>query len=113
MPHIDEVAFAKLVTGGKVYRSAVLVFPDHANGRWWRKDGMAYSPEDFAEVVGARPDVVVLGTGFMSKVRVEEETRSLFEENGIECIVSDSAEAVEQFNSLLGKKKVIGAFHLL
>ena len=113
MPKIEDVAFAKLVTGGKVYRAPVIVYPDKVDGRWWRKDGTTFSPEDFDDVLAVQPEVVVLGRGFSVKVTVPEETVARFTEAGIECIVEDTPTAVETFNALSTSRKAVGAFHLM
>lgn len=113
MPRVDEVSFAKLVSGGKVYRAPLIAYPDKIDGRWWRKDGQRFSPEDFDAVVEEGPEVVVLGVGFNAKVSVPDETKKRFEDAGIELIILETQEAVEQYNELLGKRKVIGAFHLM
>ena len=113
MPVIEEVAFSRLVVGGKVYRSATIVYPDSVDGRWWRKDGMKFLPEDFDAVIARKPQIVVLGVGFQAKVSVPEETRQRFSKEGIRCVVADTQEAVEQFNTLRKTQTVIGAFHLM
>lgn len=113
MPRIEEVAFSKLVCNGKVYRAPLLIFPDRVDGRWWRQDGTAFSPEDFDRVIENKPEVVVLGIGFTAKVRVPDETIERFKAEKIECIVRDTSEAAEIFNSMVGNRKVVGAFHLL
>ncbi|MFP4330483.1 MAG: MTH938/NDUFAF3 family protein [Spirochaetaceae bacterium] len=114
MPRIDEVSFAKLVSAGKVYRAPLIVYPDSIDGRWWRKDGQSFSPEDFDAVLAKEPEVVVLGVGFNARVAVPEETKQRFETAGIELIIADTAEAVERYNALLdAHKKVVGAFHLM
>lgn len=113
MQTIDEVAFSRLVVGGKVYRAATIVYPDSVNGRWWRKEGMKFLPEDFDDVIARKPDVVVLGIGFAAKVTVADETLARFKKEGIECVVADTPEAVEKYNALQKTKKVIGAFHLM
>ena len=113
MPKVEEVTFAKLVSNGKVYRAPLIAYPDKIDGRWWRKDGQRFSPEDFDTVIEESPEVVVLGVGFTAKVSVPEETKKRFEDAGIELIVADTPDAVEQYNELLGKRKVIGAFHLM
>jgi hypothetical protein len=112
MARIDEVAFAKLVCDGKVYRAPVLVYPDRVDGRWWRKDGTVFSPEDFDAVIDAAPAAVVLGVGFSAKVQVPESTVERFRDAGIECIVADTPEAVSRFNELSATRRVVGAFHL-
>ena len=113
MPKVEEVSFAKLVSAGKVYRAPLIAYRDSIDGRWWRKDGMAFSPEDFDAVVQRRPEVVVLGIGFNAKVRVPQETKERFEREGIELVVADTPEAVETYNRLLATRDVIGAFHLM
>jgi hypothetical protein len=113
MPRIDEVSFTKLVSNGKVYRAPLIAYPRSIDGRWWRADGMKFSPEDFDAVIAEEPDVVVLGVGFTTKVTVPEETRDRFADAGIDLVVADTPEAVETYNSLLHTKKVIGAFHLM
>jgi hypothetical protein len=113
VPIIEEVAFSRLVVGGKVYRSATIVYPHSVDGRWWRKDGMKFLPEDFDHVIAQKPQVVVLGIGFSAKVSVPEETKQRFSKEGILCIVADTPEAVKQFNAMQKTRTVIGAFHLM
>ena len=114
MPIIDDISFAKLVSGGKVYRSTCLVYKDKIDGRWWRKNGSAFSPEDFDEAISSKPEIVVLGVGFMNKVDILPETLERFKKDGISVKVMDSKPAMEEFNSIvLSGKNVIGAFHLM
>ena len=114
MPRIEDIAFAKLVSGGKVYRNTCLVSREAVDGRWWRKDGGAFSPEDFSDVMARGPDTIILGTGFMNKVKVPDDTLELFRNAGVTCEVLDSTEAAERFNALLDAGgNVTGAFHLL
>jgi hypothetical protein len=94
MPRIDEIAFAKLVSGGKVYRNTCIVSREGVDGRWWRKNGSAFSPDDFAGVVEKKPEIVILGTGFMNRVNVLPETLKLFGSEQIECEVMDSQSAL-------------------
>lgn len=111
MLKIDEVAFAKLVCNGKVYRAPLVVYPDRVDGRWWRKDGMAFSPEDFDSVIEAKPEIVVLGTGFSGSVNVLDETKQRFEREGIEYVIDTTPEAVERFNELAESRRTVGGFY--
>lgn len=114
MPKIDDISFAKLVSGGKVYRSTCLVYKDKIDGRWWRKNGSAFSPEDFDEAIASKPETIILGVGFMNKVSVLPETLERFEKEGIAVEVIDCQPAMERFNSMIDSgKHVIGAFHLM
>jgi uncharacterized protein len=114
MPKVDDIAFAKLVSGDKVHRTTCLVYRGKVDGRWWRKSGMVYSPEDFADVIASGPEVVVLGVGIMNKVTVPSETVNLFKEKNISCEIMDSNAAMLRFNELYASgKAVVGAFHLM
>ncbi|NCN04995.1 MAG: hypothetical protein GW949_05140 [Spirochaetales bacterium] len=112
MTKIEDVAFGKMVCNGKVYRAPLVVYPDKVDGRWWRKDGMAFSPEDFDDILATKPEVVVLGVGYNAKVRVLDETIARIKEAGAECIVEDTPKAVERYTALGVTKKVVGAFSL-
>ena len=114
MPKVDDIAFAKLVSGGKVYRTTCLVYRDKVDSRWWRKTGTAFSPEDFEEMIATRPEIVILGLGFMNRVTVLPETVARFKDEGITCEVLDSVPAMERYNILFDSgKAVVGAFHLM
>lgn len=114
MPRVEELTFAKLLADGKVYRAPCLVFRTSVDGRWWRADGMAFSPEDFDAVVAAAPETVVLGVGVVNKVTVRKETLDRFAEADIACEVLDSVAAAERFNALFDAgRDVVGAFHLM
>jgi len=114
MAKIDEISFAKLVSGGKVCRTTCLVYRDRMDSRWWRKTGTVYSPEDFKDVISANPETVILGIGLLNKLTVASETLALFEEKGIKCEILDSQPAVDRFNQLYDSgKSVVGAFHLM
>jgi len=114
MAKIDDISFAKLVSGGKVCRTTCLVYRDRMDSRWWRKTGTIYSPEDFTDVIAARPETVILGIGLLNKITVASETLALFDQEGIDCEVMDSQPAMDRFNALYDSgKSVVGAFHLM
>ena len=112
MTKIEDVAFGKMVCNGKVYRAPLVVYPDKVDGRWWRKDGMAFSPEDFDDILAIQPEVVILGLGYNAKVQVPDETVARIKAAGAECIVEDTPGAVEKYSALATKKKVVAAFNL-
>lgn len=114
MPKIDEIAFARLVSAGKVFRNTCLLYATDVDAKWWRKNGMVFSPEDFDGVLAKRPEVVVLGTGFMNRVSIPEATTEKLAAAGIEVIILESKAAAEKYNELLSRgRKVIGAFQLM
>jgi hypothetical protein len=114
MPRIEDIEFARLVSDGKVYRAPCLVYRNSVDGRWWRKDGGRFLPEDFTAVIDAKPECIVLGTGIMNKVEVTDETIAHLQSCGASVEVLDSKEAAARYNQLFAAgKDVVGAFHLM
>ncbi len=114
MPRIEDIEFARLVSDGKVYRAPCLVYRTTVDGRWWRKDGGRFLPEDFAAVIDAKPEYIILGQGIMNRVEVTDETITHLQSCGAFVEVLDSKEAVGRYNELFAAgKDVVGAFHLM
>ena len=110
--HIDGYVFGRIIIDGKTYTADVIVYTDKVDSSWWRKEGHYLNKEDLPDIVKAKPDVLVIGTGNMGVMQVAESTRKYFEAQGIEVRVAKTGKAVEIFNELSAGKKVIGAFHL-
>ena len=114
MPIIEDVAFSRLVVGGKVYRSATIVYPHSVDGRWWRKDGMKFLPEDFDQIIAQKPQVVALGIGFSAKASVPGRNETEVRKRMYPLhYCRHPCKAVEKFNEIQKTRTVIGAFHLM
>jgi len=110
---IESYDFGRIVVNGKRYMSDLIVFPSYVKDGWWRKEGHRLSVEDLKEVFEARPQVLVVGTGYSGLMRVPEEVKEHLAERGIELIVKPTREACEAFNDLLRSgKRVVAALHL-
>ncbi|MDZ7295312.1 MAG: Mth938-like domain-containing protein [candidate division KSB1 bacterium] len=110
---VESYRFGRIVIDGTAYERDVLVRPGVLDPNWWRKEGHKLQPADIEEVLREdRPEVLVVGTGKYGLMKVAPETKKLLEELGIELVAEHTEGAVETFNSLEGKKRVVGAFHL-
>jgi len=110
---IDDYQFGCMVVDGKAYREDLILLPDGVRGNWWRERGHSLSVADLAEVFEAAPEVLVVGTGAHSVMKVPEETRRAVEEAGIEPVTECTGEAVERYNALAAEdRRLAGAFHL-
>lgn len=109
---IDDYSFGRIVIGGKTYTSDVIVFPDRVQGSWWRKEGHSLCLEDIDKVLQEKPEVLIVGTGSMGIMRVPGEVAEEIKQRGIELIIEKTASACQTFNQLIGKRLVVGAFHL-
>lgn len=109
---ITDYSFGRITIDGRTYTSDVILLPDNVHDGWWRKEGHSLSIEDLEEVVSARPEVLVVGTGAYGRMVVPEETRRWLEAQGIEVRIAPTAEATALLNELLVGGNVAGAFHL-
>lgn len=110
---IEHYEFGHIVIDGKGYSSDVIIYPDHVDSEWWREEGHRLSPADLWEVVQAKPEILVVGTGYSGLMEVPRETIRYLEENGIKVLVYQTREAWKVYNQLLREgKKVVAALHL-
>jgi hypothetical protein len=84
---IDSYDFGRITINGKRYSTDILVFPDKVKAGWWRKEGHSLQIADLKEVLEAKPEVLVVGTGYSGLMDVPPETRMSIESEGIELIV--------------------------
>lgn len=110
---IDSYSFGHIEINGKAFTSDVIIFRDRVDSSWWRKEGHSLQPEDIADVLNAKPDILIIGTGYFGMMTVPKSTLDHITSSGIEVRVSRTAKAAEPYNSLQGKKNtVIAAFHI-
>ena len=109
---IDSYDFGRIVIKGKRYNSDLIVFPDKVRDGWWRKEGHRLHVEDLKDILEAKPEVLVVGTGYSGIMTVPPETRKRIESEGIELITQRTTEACKTFNSLVKSRKVVAALHI-
>lgn len=109
---IDSYSFGRIVINGKTYTSDVIIYPNRGDAAWRRKEGHLFQLADVAEALQAKPDVLVIGTGYSGVMRVPRETVDRIAGQGVEVKVERTAKAVEVYNDLEGAKTVIAALHL-
>ena len=109
---IEHYSFGKIIIDGKSYTSDVIIYPERVSSSWWRKEGHNLNIADLTDVIKAKPDILVVGTGYSGAMKVPQETLKHLESNGITVKVSRSSEAVELFNTFQKDKNVVAALHL-
>jgi len=109
---INSYDFGQIIIDGKHYSKDLIVFPGRVKAGWWRKKGHHLQIEDLKDALEAKPEVLVVGTGYYGAVVVPAETRKHVESEGIELIVQKTAEACITFNRLIESRKIVAALHL-
>lgn len=112
---IERYNFGQIKINGKTYTSDLIIYPDRIDSNWWRKQGHSLYPEDVEDVVKAKPDVLVVGTGNSGSMRVPASTQEWISSRGIKLIAEPTKKACSIYNRLSESKepkKVIAALHL-
>jgi len=107
--HIDSYSFGQIVIDARAYTSDVIIYSDRVDAAWWRKEGHRLQPEDIADALNARPEILIIGTGYSGVMTVPKETREYIASRGIDIIVERTGKAVEVFNSLQAQNRHVGA----
>ena len=109
---IDSYQFGLIVVNGKKYASDVVIFPDRVIDNWRRKTGHQLCLEGIAEVMTENPEVLVVGTGASSLMKVLPEVEQAVETQGIKLIVQATAQACNTYNRFCHSQKVVAALHI-
>jgi hypothetical protein len=98
---------------GTQYYNDLKIIDGRVKGRWWRSQGHRLQIEDIFDILAAKPEIFVIGTGYAGNMRVPDDVRSDLEHKDIGVVTADTARAVEIFNRLYDEgRHVAGAFHL-
>jgi hypothetical protein len=110
---VTSYSFGKISIDGMVYTSDVIITRDNVDDSWWRKEGHRLQIPDLDKVVDARPDIVIVGTGYFGRMVVPDETRRFLRSKGIEMLDAPTGEAVKELNKLLEENaNAVAALHL-
>jgi len=109
---IKSYDFGRIVINGRDFGSDVVIFPDRVKGNWWRKEGHILSVDDVKEIVDAKPEVLVVGTGYSGLMKIDPQTERYLKSSGIELIAAKTEKACKIFNELSKSRRVVAAFHL-
>ena len=109
---IDSFKFGSITIEGKTYTGDVIVYPDRVDASWTREEEHRPQIREFAAIVNAEPDILIIGTGYAGVLSVPDQIRNYLTSKGIEVRVDKTKQAIELFNTLQGKDKVIAALHI-
>jgi len=109
---IDDYSFGRIVINGTTYTTDVIIYPGRVDGSWWRKEGHLLRLEDLTDALQAKPEVLIIGTGYAGIMRVPRETVERITALGIEVSVERTSKAVHAYNEQEGSKTVIAALHI-
>ena len=110
---ISDYEFGRIAVADKTYTSDVIVAPEQVIDSWWRKQGHILQIEDLDDIVNAKPDMLIIGTGYYGRMQVPGATKQYLEEQGIKVLQAKTRDAVTEFNQLQKEyARIVAALHL-
>ena len=114
---LEYPAFGRIIVDGKTYEHDIVVYPSgrvEERKKWLSKNKHGTShkldPDELREYLREEFDVLIVGTGFYGYLSLLPGSRELVEDK--EVYELPTGKAVELFNELNEKRKVLGIFHV-
>jgi len=102
-----------MTISGKRYTSDLKIIKGQIYPNWWRKTGHSIAVDEIIDIINAKPDYFVIGSGKFGLMKVSDKLRRLLSDCGIQFIVEPSKTAVKIYNQMYADgKNIAGAFHL-
>lgn len=109
---IELYDFGRVLINGRTYTSDVIVFPDRVEDNWGQRERHRLSIEDLQEIVKAKPEILIVGTGYSGLMEIPSKTADFVQSKGIKLLAKPTREATELYNKLSKTNKVVAALHL-
>ncbi len=110
---IDSYRFGRIVVDGVEYTRDLIILPERVEGGWWREEGHRLGLGDLGEALAAEPEVLVVGKGYLGRMRVGEDVERALSERGIAFRAEKTGRACEVYNELVREgKRAVAALHL-
>jgi len=110
---VDSFSFGSITVDGKEYRRDIFLLPDgmvrQRKGGFWIFGSHSIKKEEVEELSKAGAEVMVVGIGTNSMVKVSKDAKNYIEKAKLELHVLPSREAVTKYNELVEQKKKVGA----
>lgn len=109
---IESFTFGNITIEGKTYTSDVVVYPDRVETSWLREEEHRPQIREFFDIVKSEPEILIIGTGYAGVLSIPDQIRNYLTSKGIEVRVEKTKQAIEMFNELRNKEKVVAVLHI-
>ena len=110
---IESCSFGSITIQGKLYRSDLKIINGQVYPDWLRKSGHSVDVDEVADIIKAKPDYVVIGSGSFGRMKLSKQLKQYLADCGIQVIVEPSGTAIGTFNRMYADdKNVCAGFHL-
>ena len=112
MYFIESYHFGSIKINGKEYNSDLIIYQDKIDSDWWRDSSHKLLLSDIPDIIDAEPRLLIIGTGKYGLMKVKAEVKKFCKQKGITLFIGKTDNAVQKYNEVIKKEKVIAAFHL-
>lgn len=111
---IESYEFGRIVVDGKEYTRDLILFSsdERVADNWWRKSGHLLHLEDLDDMIYDPPEVLIVGTGRYSRMRVPDKLVTQLGKRGTDVRVIPTTEACKLYNEIGPERDVVAALHL-
>lgn len=114
MPHIDSTKFGEITVDGKRYHQVIIAGEEVHEREYDRLTdlyGTSHKMGDWEveELLAGDPEVIVIGTGEVEKLRVDFRLKVEARERGVEVVAAATPEAVKAYNVSAGEGRKVNA----
>lgn len=106
MPLVESYSFGSIVINGRSHTNVKLYKGKVSN--WNIIKRHVFMKADIEDIVDDI-DYLVMGLGYSSQVKVEQETLDFLEQKGITTIIKDTKSAVNEYNKFVKENKKVAA----
>ena len=83
---IERYSFGSIIILGKQYTSDLKIINGQVHSDWWRKSGHAIAVGDVADILNAKPDCLIIGSGSSGLMKLSEQLKQHVIDCGIHVI---------------------------
>ncbi len=110
---IENYRFGEIIIQGKKFTSDIKInSKKEIISPWWRKQGHVADVEDVEDLLEENPEILILGQGDPGLMKASSALKKVLKEKNIELIEAPTKVAIEEYNRLKDKKRVVAGFHL-
>jgi len=113
MQRIDSFKFGAIIINGEKHKRDMFLFPDgtlrERKRGFWRLGSHSIKKEEVGELIGSSPEVVIIGTGTMSRAKLTHDAETAIREAKAELMILPSKEAAQEWNNQVGLGKRVAA----
>lgn len=110
---IDSYSFGTITISGRRYSSDIKIINGQVYPDWWRKAGHSVDIDDVGDILDAKPDFIIIGSGSSGLMKLSDRLKQHLSECGIQVIIEPSGTATKIFNQMYTDGKNVAAyFHL-